>query len=174
VGAEGGNSTHNINAGPVGRAFAFAQITSMPQTVAKPKTPQSAPDAAAPPFPNGSEWVRADFHLHTRADKEFAYAGGETEFVSGYVDCLKQRNIRLGVITNHNKFDVAEFKALRKRARKEGIGLLPGVELSVNDGANGVHMLIVFSEEWLAEGQDYINSFLGVARPIRARKRALQ
>jgi chromosome segregation protein len=135
----------------------------MPQTVAKPKTPQSAPDAAAPPFPNGSEWVRADFHLHTRADKEFAYAGGETEFVSGYADWLKQRNIRLGVITNHNKFDVAEFKALRKRARKEGIGLLPGVELSVNDGANGVHMLIVFSEGWLAEGQDYINSFLGVA-----------
>src|SRR5262245_53093130 len=124
----------------------------MPQTVAKPKTSPQAPDAAPQPFPNGSEWVRADFHLHTRADKEFAYAGGETEFVSGYVDQLKKQNIRLGVITNHNKFDLAEFRALRKRARKEGIGLLPGVELSVNDGANGVHTLIVFSDEWFAEG----------------------
>jgi DNA invertase Pin-like site-specific DNA recombinase len=107
--------------------------------------------------------VRADFHLHTRADKEFTYTGGETEFVSGYVDRLKQQNIRIGVITNHNKFDLAEFKALRKRASKDGIGLLPGVELSVNDGANGVHTLIVFSEEWLADCQDYINSFLNVA-----------
>jgi hypothetical protein len=133
------------------------------QTVAKPKASPQAPDAAAPLFPNGSEWVRADFHLHTRADKEFAYAGGETEFVSDYVDRLKQQNIRLGVITNHNKFNADEFKALRKRARKEGIGLLPGVELSVNDGANGVHTLVVFSEEWLADGQDYINQFLNVA-----------
>ncbi|HET9536533.1 MAG TPA: hypothetical protein VFP43_14525, partial [Mesorhizobium sp.] len=66
----------------------------------------------------------------------------------------------LRTITN---FNVDEFKALRKRARKEGIGLLPGVELSVNDGSNGVHTLIVFSDEWIEEGQDYINQFLGNA-----------
>ena len=35
------------------------------------------------------------------------------------------------MITNHNKFDLEEFKALRKAARKVGIGLLPGVELSI-------------------------------------------
>jgi hypothetical protein len=23
------------------------------------------------PFQNGSSWMRADFHLHTKADKEF-------------------------------------------------------------------------------------------------------
>ncbi len=51
---------------------------------------------------------------------------------------------------------------MRKRARKEGIGLLPGVELSVGDGANGVHTLIVFSDAWLEGGHDYINQFLGV------------
>jgi chromosome segregation protein len=134
----------------------------IPQTIAKPTTFPPAPASAAPPFPNGSEWVRADFHLHTRADKEFSYTGGETEFISGYVDRLKDQNIRLGVITDHNKFNADEFKALRRRARKEGIGLLPGVELSVNDGANGVHTLVVFSEEWLADGQDYVNQFLNV------------
>ena len=56
-----------------------------------------------------------------------------------------------------------EFKTLRKRAKKEGIGLLPGIELSVKDGASGVHVLVVFSDEWLADGQDYINQFLNVA-----------
>jgi len=107
--------------------------------------------------------VRADFHLHTKADKEFKYIGTDNDFVASYVGGLEKAKIRLGVITNHNKFNIEEFKALRKRARKEGIGLLPGVELSVADGANGVHTLIVFSDDWLADGHDYINQFLNVA-----------
>src|SRR5689334_20930779 len=114
-------------------------------------------------FLYGSQWVRADFHLHTKADKEFAYSGDENGFVTSYIDAFKKANIRLGIITNHNKFNMAEFKALRRRARKQGIGLLPGVELSVNDGSNGVHMLIIFSDDWLEAGQDYINQFLNVA-----------
>jgi chromosome segregation protein len=115
------------------------------------------------PFAHGSAWVRADFHLHTKADKEFKYDGDENAFVGAYVDALKTAGIGFAIITNHNKFDADEFKALRKRARKEGIGLLPGVELSVNDGSNGVHTLIVFSDEWLADGHDLINQFLGTA-----------
>ncbi|WP_167738117.1 MULTISPECIES: TrlF family AAA-like ATPase [unclassified Leisingera] len=114
-------------------------------------------------FEHGAQWVRADFHLHTRADKEFRYDGEENRFVASYVDALEAAGTRLAVITNHNKFDLDEFKALRKRARKSGIGVLPGVELSVKDGANGVHTLVVFSDAWLADGQDYINQFLGVA-----------
>jgi chromosome segregation protein len=133
------------------------------QTTAQPKPSSQAAESAINPFPNGSEWVRADFHLHTKADKEFEYDGEENAFPAAYIDRLKQDGIGIGVITNHNKFDLDEFKALRRRARREGIGLLPGVELSVNDGANGVHTLAVFSDEWLADGQDYINQFLNVA-----------
>lgn len=114
------------------------------------------------PFEHGSAWVRADFHLHTKADKEFKYGGEENAFVGAYVEALRKAGIGLAVITNHNKFDAGEYKALRKRARSEGIGVLPGVELSVNDGSNGVHMLVVFSEEWLEDGHDLINQFLGV------------
>ena len=40
---------------------------------------------------------------------------------------------------------------------------MPGVELSVNDGSNGIHTLMVFSDEWLANGNDYINQLLNVA-----------
>lgn len=114
-------------------------------------------------FPSGSAWVRADFHLHTRADKEFKYTGKDNEFLASDVKALKQAEIGIGVIANHNKFDVEEFKALRKAARKQGVGLLPGVELSVKDGANGVHTLVVFSDEWIADGKDYINPFLTLA-----------
>ena len=114
-------------------------------------------------FLHGSAWVRADFHLHTQKDKEFTYAGADNRYVSSYIEGLKKAGIRVGVITNHNKFDLDEFNVLRKNARQDEILLLPGVELSVNDGANGIHTLVIFSDAWLEGGQDYINQFLNVA-----------
>jgi chromosome segregation protein len=110
----------------------------------------------------GAQWVRADFHLHTRADREFKFTGDDSFYFSNYVDALEKAGIRLGVITNHNKFDVDEFKALRKTAQRKGIALLPGVELSVNDGANGIHTLVVFSDAWIDE-HNYIGPFLSSA-----------
>lgn len=114
-------------------------------------------------FDYGSAWVRVDFHLHTRADKEFVYNGTSEDYNSAYVDALESAGIRLGVLTNHNKFDFNEFKALRSTAKKKNIGLLAGVELSVNDGASGIHTIIVFSDDWFANDQDHINPFLTVA-----------
>lgn len=115
-------------------------------------------------FLHGSTWVRADFHMHTKADKEFSYLGEPNEFVNSYVKALVQAQIRVGVITNHNKFDCDEFKALRRRAQKDKILLLPGVELSVKDGSNGIHTLIVFSPEWIdnQDNRNYIQNFLDV------------
>lgn len=115
-------------------------------------------------FSHGSTWVRADFHMHTKADKEFTYPGEPNEFVTLYVKALVQAQTRVGVITNHNKFDREEFKVLRKRAQKDEILLLPGVELSVKDGANGIHTLVVFSPEWIdnQDNKNYIQSFLDV------------
>ena len=114
-------------------------------------------------FSNGSRWLKTDFHLHTRADKEFSYQGEENSYVNDYVCALVGAGIQLGVITNHNKFDLDEFKHLRKKARKAGVGLLPGVELSIKDGQAGVHTLVVFSDEWIynKEQENYIQSFLG-------------
>ena len=56
-------------------------------------------------FKTGLTFVRADFHLHTRKDKEFSFSGEDNSFVKDYVSALKDANISVGVITNHNKFD---------------------------------------------------------------------
>ena len=123
-------------------------------------------------FKNGSSWIRADFHLHTNEDSEFNYNGDVNYFAKNYIDQLKKEDIRVGVITNHNKFALPEFKELRKNAEKEEIYLIPGVEFSITDGATGLHILIVFSDEWIynPENVNYIaqflnTSFIGVANP---------
>lgn len=108
-------------------------------------------------FRNGATWLRADFHLHTKADKEFSYTGNENDFCRLYVEKLKEQNINTGVITNHNKFDKNEFVALRKKAIKEGIGLFAGVEFSLKEG---IHILVVFDDKWYQGETDNINKFL--------------
>ena len=115
-------------------------------------------------FESGLQYVRADFHLHTSKDKEFTYSGESTSFVGDYVSALKNASINVGIITNHNKFDIEEYKAIRKAAKKQDIFILPGVELTVKEGANGIHTLIVFNpEEWLENGNNHIQTFLTAA-----------
>lgn len=115
-------------------------------------------------FESGLQYVRADFHLHTLKDKEFTYSGELTSFVGDYVSALKNASINVGIITNHNKFDIEEYKAIRKAAKKQDIFILPGVELTVKEGANGIHTLIVFNpEEWLENGNNHIQTFLTAA-----------
>ena len=36
-------------------------------------------------FEAGLEFLRADFHLHTRKDKEFSYKGEPNDFVKSYI-----------------------------------------------------------------------------------------
>jgi len=113
-------------------------------------------------FINGSTWFKADFHLHTKSDKQFYYCGND--FCSDYINALVAKEVNLGVITNHNKFIKEEYKQLRDVAKKQNIWILPGVELSIYDGSNGIHTLIVFDPEtWIKEPTDYINNFLSTA-----------
>ena len=115
-------------------------------------------------FETGLTYIKADFHLHTHKDKEFKYTGEPNSFVKDYVAGLKKAGINLGVLTNHNKFDKDEYVAIRKASKKEDIFILPGVELTVKEGANGIHTLIVFNpDEWLVNGENYIQTFLTAA-----------
>lgn len=111
-------------------------------------------------FQNGSVWLKADFHLHTKADSEFKYEDEPNEFVKKYVEQLKNSNTYIGVITNHNKFDKDEFVALKKAAKKEGIWLVAGLEFSLKEG---IHLLIAFEDDWYKGQTDNINSFISNA-----------
>lgn len=110
-------------------------------------------------FKNGSVWLKADFHLHTKADKEFKYDGDENYFVKAYIDQLKKTDTRVGIITNHNKFDLKGFEELQENALKENIYLIAGMEFSLKEG---IHILIAFEDKWYAQGNN-IQNFLSTA-----------
>lgn len=122
-------------------------------------------------FENGSEILKFDCHLHTVSDKEFKYDGETDKFVKDYVDKLQIENVGVGIITNHNKFDYDQYKAIKKVAKRNEIFILPGVELSVKEGASSVHILVVFNpDEWILNGVDHISRmidafFLGIDDP---------
>ena len=63
-------------------------------------------------FKNGAKFVKIDCHLHTKSDKEFKYTDEENEFLKNYINKLKEEKINVGVITNHNKFNLDEYKNL--------------------------------------------------------------
>jgi chromosome segregation protein len=128
-------------------------------------------------FPRGAEWVRADFHLHTLKDPgvsrkpfrdEYRGVNGHghekaNSFPKDWIGRLKEEQIRVAVVTNHNYFDRDEYRHLRQLGAKEGILVLPGVELGVKDGGGGIHTLIVFNPNgWVdnRENDDRINRFL--------------
>lgn len=108
-------------------------------------------------FKNGSVWLKADFHLHSKADKEFKYEGEAGNFFRAYIEKLKNDEIGMGTITNHNKFDKDEFKRLKNEAVRNDIGLFPGIELSLKEG---IHILIVFDDKWYKGHENNMQNFL--------------
>lgn len=72
-----------------------------------------------PVFENGSCWVKVDFHLHTRADKEFRYAGEPDRYIREYVSSLKAAEVGVGVITNlglpRDLLGISKFETDRER-----------------------------------------------------------
>ncbi len=108
-------------------------------------------------FSNGGQWVKIDLHLHTKSDKEFKYFGDN--FEGDFIDKLKEQGIKIAAITNHNKFNHDEFLRLRHLANENGIWLLPGVELSVNDGKEGIHVLVIFEDSEITE-KDFVSEFI--------------
>lgn len=126
-------------------------------------------------FSEGSKCVRTDLHLHTMSDKEFKWTSNKStsNFVTEYIKKMIEQQIKIGAITNHNKFVQDEYMQLRQKAIDEEILLLPGLELSVNQGRNGLHMLIIFppdaAENMPGENTSLIEKFITIAFGAKTR-----
>lgn len=112
-------------------------------------------------FKNGTVWLKADFHMHTRSDHEYDRKyKNDDQFIQKYISRMETTDTRIGVITNHNKFNKDEFLLLKRAAQKKDICLFAGIEFSLKEG---MHLLIVFDDRWYQGQSDDINMFINNA-----------
>lgn len=113
----------------------------------------------------GAVWRRVDLHLHSPGVSSFRCPNGaNTQSDAGrrtiaetYVRKLLDAKIAIGAITDYNGIRQEWFLPIRDEARKHGIVLLPGAELSFRMGKHGLHVLAVLDE---ATDIEQVNSFL--------------
>ncbi len=104
-------------------------------------------------FPKGSEWFKWDLHCHTPDDKSWLIKPNTEEekqkFIKDYIKKAKDAELKVLAITNHydyKKITDSYFSEIKEEGKKEGITVLPGVEITASEGS-GIHILAIFPEE---------------------------
>ena len=117
-------------------------------------------------FSDGANWVKCDFHLHSPIVHSFELPSGINlssendidELISKYIECLKEKEIKICAITDYQQVNTEWFPKLQIMAKEKNIYVFPGIELSVNVG-RGLHILLIFDYNENIEGiNDYIKS----------------
>ncbi|MEJ7677936.1 MAG: PHP domain-containing protein [Segetibacter sp.] len=105
--------------------------------------------------PKGSEWRKWDLHAHTPLDHEWINSPQlntdeeKKTFAEKYISFAKQQEIEVIGLTDHNfcnELKDSLYPYIIEEANKNGITILPGFEITVQDGS-GIHLLVLFEEK---------------------------
>jgi len=102
----------------------------------------------------GSRWRKVDFHLHTPGVDSFAGLPGMTydgvedqrQFAQAYTARLHETGVEIAAITDYNGVRLPWYDLIKDEASAYGIIVLPGAELNLSEGKQGIHILTVFAE----------------------------
>ena len=102
-------------------------------------------------FPDGANWIKADFHLHSPLIHSFTLPSGINlnsksdleRLVKDYIVKFKETQIQIGAVTDYQQIRKEWFELLQETAGKEDIFIFPGIELSISSG-RGLHILLIF------------------------------
>lgn len=93
----------------------------------------------------GSEWRRWDLHFHTPTSYDYADRSITNEEI---INTLKENNVSVVAITDHNIIDTNRIKNLQELGKKHSITVLPGIEFcSELGGSESIHFIGIFSEK---------------------------
>jgi chromosome segregation protein len=98
----------------------------------------------------GSTWHRLDLHLHSPnmplfvLPEETKHEAGKG-LIDAYVEQLATQGISIAAITDYNGVDIDWFEVTAAKAINRGITLLPGVEMTLREGKNDLHLLTIFA-----------------------------
>lgn len=105
--------------------------------------------------------MKIDIHTHTKKVKQ-----GDSECrnidADRFVEIIKQTDVGILAITNHNHFDISQFQEFR--AECEGLcQIWPGVELDVLDNGNRAHLIVISNPEEVVEFNEKIEEMIGAS-----------
>jgi len=106
------------------------------------------------PYP-GSKWQRVDFHTHSPASQDYGRANAALKEITpeDWLKSAMSAGLDCVVVTDHNTGGwidrlKAKNQALRDQADKpewfRDLTLFPGVEITITDSSNRVHLLGIF------------------------------
>src|SRR5215216_5735933 len=117
----------------------------------------------------GARWIKADLHVHTPASHDFRWNGlsRETFTPQDYAKAMQAAELDLVAIVDHVTAGwVDDMKrAARDLKKHRRLGVLPGVEVSVG----GIHLVLIFPEEFAQEHIEHILSKLDIAPDDRGK-----
>lgn len=98
--------------------------------------------------------MKIDIHTHTKKCKS---GDAPTREISpeNFCETILSSEVRIVAITNHNVFDLNQYKAIAKRLGKEG-QVWPGIELDIQEDSSRGHLLVIVSPEVAKEFSDAV------------------
>ena len=104
--------------------------------------------------------MKVDFHCHTKAIKNSESRLRNVE-VDKFKEAIEKANVELLVITNHNSFDLIQYREFSK-AVEEHCRVWPGIELDVigNSGTPG-HLVLISNPDQVEEFSKIVELMIG-------------
>ena len=89
--------------------------------------------------------MKIDIHVHTKKCKE-----GDSEQrnndVSRFNDVIRLTDVRILAITNHNHFDLEQYKSFRDKV-EDVCQIWPGSELDVLEDSRRAHLIVIVNPD---------------------------
>jgi predicted metal-dependent phosphoesterase TrpH len=85
--------------------------------------------------------MKIDIHTHTRKIKS---GDAETRNIESkdFIDIIKNTEVKILAITNHNHFDLKQYKEMRSGLNGH-CQIWPGIELDIIEKGNRAHLLVI-------------------------------
>lgn len=107
--------------------------------------------------------MKIDLHCHTKKIKS-GEAITRNVSIEKFASKVEEAGVKVVAITNHNHFDLAQFKSLKK-AVETTCELWPGIELDVKGKQNSGHLLVIANPKKLALFSKKVDTLIGKDNP---------
>lgn len=102
-----------------------------------------------------------DFHCHTKAVKDGEASSRNIPNAKYFCEQVKNANVKMVAITNHNSFDFKQFNEVQKEAKDEII-IFPGIEFDViGENKERGHIVFFYDNTKVDEFNKQIKELLG-------------